>query len=388
MGGKNVATNIQIPFNRPAPAGDELRLIADVIESGKLGGDGEMGRACERILRDELEAPAVLLTPSCTQALEISGLLLDINPGDEVISPSFTYPSTAGAFVMRGARPVFAEIRPDTLNLDESQVEHLIGPRTRAVVCTHYAGVGCEMDTLLSLCERHGIALIEDVALALFGTYRDRPLGSIGRFGAISFHETKNVTSGEGGALILNDPQDVERAEILREKGTDRAAFLRGDVSQYQWVDVGSSYLPSELQTAFLLGQLEQRREIQAARQKIWERYAAELQGWADDHEVTLPVVPADCRHPAHLFHLMLPTRAARDGLIAHLRQRGIVAAFHYLPLHLSRLGRRLAPDGPPLPVTEAASERIVRLPLFTGLSDGQQSQVIEAVKEFRPQRA
>jgi dTDP-4-amino-4,6-dideoxygalactose transaminase len=385
MADSGTATRIGIPFNRPTPVGKELRLVAEAIENGELAGDGEMSRACERILQDELEAPAVLLTPSCTQALEMSALLLDIAPGDEIITPSFTYPSTAGAFVLRGARPVFGEIRPDTLNLAESQVEQLIGSRTRAVVCTHYAGVGCEMDGLLAVCERHGIALIEDAALALFGTYRDRPLGTLGRFGAISFHETKNVTSGEGGALILNDPRDVERAEILREKGTDRAAFRRGHVSAYGWVDVGSSYLPSELQAAFLLGQLEQRREIQAVRHRIWNRYALELQDWGGDHDVALPIVPADCRHPAHLFHLMLPTRAARDGLIAHLRQRGIVAAFHYQPLHLSRMGRRLAPNGPPLPVTEAASERIVRLPLYHGLSDGQQSQVIEAVTDFRP---
>jgi dTDP-4-amino-4,6-dideoxygalactose transaminase len=385
MGGPDAATRIEIPFNRPTPMGQELRLIAEAIENGELAGDGEMGRACERILEDELEAPAVRLTPSCTQALEMAALLLDIQEGDEIISPSFTFPSTPGAFVLHGARLVFCEIRPDTLNIDESQVEALIGPRTRALVCTHYAGVGCDMDALLAICDRHGVTLIEDAALALFATYRDRPLGTIGRFGALSFHETKNVTGGEGGALILNDASDVDRAEILREKGTDRAAFLRGDVSAYGWVDVGSSYLPSELQAAFLLGQLEQRREIQAIRRQIWDRYAAELEVWAGEHDVALPVIPADCRHPAHLFHLMLPSRAARDGLIAHLRQRGILAVFHYLPLHLSRMGRRLTPDGPSLPVTEATCERIVRLPLFNGLGDGQQSRVIAAVKEFRP---
>jgi dTDP-4-amino-4,6-dideoxygalactose transaminase len=379
------AKRIEIPFNRPTPIGDELRHIAEAIEKGELAGDGEMGRACEQILEDELEAPAARLTPSCTQALEMAALLLDLQPGDEIISPSFTFPSTPGAFVAHGARPVFCEIRSDTLNLDESRIEGLIGPRTRAVVCTHYAGVGCDMDALGSVCERHGIELIEDAAHALFGTYRDRPLGAIGRFGALSFHETKNVTSGEGGALILNDPRDIERAEILREKGTDRTAFYRGEVSTYGWVDVGSSYLPSELQAAFLLGQLERRQEIQAVRHRIWDRYAAELAGWTDDHGIGLPAVPADCRHPAHLFHLMLPSRSARDSLIAHLKQRGILAVFHYLPLHLSRMGRRLAPDGPPLPVTESAAERIVRLPLFNGLSDSQQSRVIEAVTEFRP---
>jgi dTDP-4-amino-4,6-dideoxygalactose transaminase len=379
------AGRIDIPFNRPTPIGQELRLIAEAIENGELAGDGQMGRACERILEDETESRAVRLTPSGTQALEMAALLLDIKPGDEVISPSFTFPSTPGAFVLRGANPVFCEIRADTLNLDESRVEELIGPRTRAVVCMHYAGVSCEMDALSAVCERHGVELIEDAAHALFGTYRDRPLGGIGRFGALSFHETKNVTSGEGGALILNNARDVERAEILREKGTDRTAFYRGEVSTYGWVDVGSSYLPSELQAAFLLGQLSDRQEIQSIRHRIWDRYAAELRGWADDHGVALPVIPADCRHPAHLFHLMLPSRSARDALIAHLKQRGILAVFHYLPLHLSRMGRLLAPDAPPLPITESASERIVRLPLFNGLSDGEQSRVIEAVTEFTP---
>jgi dTDP-4-amino-4,6-dideoxygalactose transaminase len=375
----------RIPFNRPVAAGEELRLIAEAVDGSVLAGDGSMAAGCERLLEEELGVPRVMLTPSCTQALEIAALLLDLAPGDEIISPSFTFPSTASAFVIRGAAPVFAEIRPDTLNLDERRVEDLIGPRTRAIVCTHYAGVGCEMDELIGICERHGIELIEDAAHALFGSYRGRPLGGIGRFGALSFHETKNVTCGEGGALILSNSDDVARAEIVREKGTDRAAFFRGEVERYSWVDVGSSYLPSELQAAFLLGQLESSEAIQSSRHAIWDRYASELRDWADQHGAGLPQVPADRNHPAHLFYLLLPGRRERDALIEHLDEREILAVFHYLPLHRSPMGRRLAPECPPLPITEDIADRIVRLPLFPGLTEAEQSRVIAAILEFAP---
>ena len=375
----------RIPFNRPSPAGDELRLVAEAVDGAVLAGDGSMGASCERMLEDQLEVSRVMLTPSCTQALEMAALLLDLEAGDEVICPSFTFPSTAGAFVLRGATPVFCDIRGDTLNLDEGRVEDLIGPRTRAIVCTHYAGVGCELDALVATCERHGIELVEDAAHALFGTYLDRPLGGIGRFGALSFHETKNVTCGEGGALVLRDSADVARAEILREKGTNRSAFFRGEVESYSWVDEGSSYLPSELQAAFLRGQLQARERIQAARRRVWDRYDAELSQWAADHAVALPHVPSDRDHPAHLFHLLLPGRRERDGLISHLDERGILAVFHYLPLHLSPMGRRLAPECLPLPVTEDVADRIVRLPLFPSLTEDEQSRVIAAVLEFAP---
>jgi dTDP-4-amino-4,6-dideoxygalactose transaminase len=326
-----------------------------------------------------------MLTPSATQALEIAALLLDLEPGAEVICPSFTHPSSVNAFVGRGATPVFCEIRPDTLNLDERRVEERIGERTAAIVCTHYAGVACELDELTSMAERHDIPLIEDNAHGLFGSYRERPLATFGRFGALSFHETKNVTSGEGGALVLNDHEDIARAEVIRDKGTNRTAFFRGDVDSYEWTDLGSSYLPSELQAAFLLGQLERREEIQAARERIWARYAAELAEWADRAGVELPVVPDDRRHPSHLFHLRLAGRDERDAFIDHLASRGILAVFHYRPLHLSPMGRRLDPGCPRLEVTESAAERVVRLPLFATLTEDEQSRVIEAVLEFAP---
>jgi dTDP-4-amino-4,6-dideoxygalactose transaminase len=343
-----------------------------------------MSLRCEEMLAGELGAQRVMLVPSATQALEMAALLLDFELGTEVICPSFTHPSTVNAFAMRGARPVFCDVRPDTLNLDERLVEGLITERTAAIVCTHYGGVACELDDVASIADRHGLALIEDNAHGLFGTYRDRPLGTVGRFGALSFHETKNVTSGEGGALILNDPEDVARAEVIRDKGTNRAAYFRGDVDAYEWTDLGSSYLPSELQAAFLLGQLERRDQIQEARGRIWDRYAEELVGWARDHGVELPQVPADRRHPAHLFYLRMPGRPERDALIGHLDSAGVHAVFHYQPLHRSPMGRRLSTDSAPLPVSDAAADGVVRLPLFASLTDEEQSRVIEAVTAFR----
>jgi dTDP-4-amino-4,6-dideoxygalactose transaminase len=375
----------RIPFNRPSVAGDEISHVEEALSSGHLSGDGAMTRWCEELLSSELGAGRVMLTPSATQALEIGALLLELEPGAEVICPSFTHPSSVNAFVLHGARPAFCEIRPDTLNLDERAIEERIGERTAAIVCTHYGGVACEMAELAAMADRHGVALVEDNAHGLFGSYRNRPLGSLGRFAALSFHETKNVTSGEGGALVLNRPEDVARAERIREKGTNRAAFFRGEVDAYEWTDVGSSFLPSELQAAFLRGQLERREEIQSARHRVWDRYAAELSEWAEGHEVSLPAIPADRRHPAHLFHLGLPGRRERDALIDHLSSRGIHAVFHYRPLHLSAMGRRLDPGCPPLAVTEATAEGLVRLPLFAGLTENEQSRVIEAVREFSP---
>jgi dTDP-4-amino-4,6-dideoxygalactose transaminase len=336
------------------------------------------------MLEEQLGSECVLLTPSCTQALEMAALLLDVGPGDEVISPSFTFPSTVGAFVLRGARPVFAEIRTDTLNLDEGALEGLITERTKAIVCTHYAGVGCEMEPLLGVAERHGVELVEDNAQGLFGAYRGKPLGTFGRFGALSFHETKNVTCGEGGALLLRDRADVERAEVLREKGTNRSAFFRGEVDSYHWVDVGSSYLVSELQAAFLCAQLEARERIQTGRRRIWLRYERELRDWAERHGVRLPVVPQDRDQPWHLFYLLLPGRRERDSLIAELRSRGILSVFHYLPLHLSPMARRLGASAS-LPVTEDVAARVVRLPLFAGLGEAEQTEVVTAVTEFQP---
>lgn len=375
----------RIPFNRPASARDELDYIAEVVESGRLSGDGEMTRHCEQLLSAELGGATVLLTPSCTHALEMAALLLDIEPGDEVVCPAFTHPSTVNAFAMRGARPRFCDVRPDTLNIDEEGVERLVGERTAAIACTHYAGLSCEVDRLLAISERHGTELVEDNAHGLFGSYRGDPLGSFGRFAALSFHETKNVTSGEGGALVLNREEDVARAEVIRDKGTNRGAFFRGEVDAYEWSDLGSSYLPSELQAAFLRAQLERRDEIQSSRLRIWDRYSAELSQWAERSGVTLPIAPDDRRHPAHLFHLRMSGRTERDALIEHLSSREVMAVFHYLPLHRSAMGRRLDPDSGPLPVTEAVADGLVRLPLFAGLSDDEQSRVIEAVMEFSP---
>jgi dTDP-4-amino-4,6-dideoxygalactose transaminase len=374
-----------IPFNRPSWTGDELDYVTEVVESGRLSGDGPMTRQCEQLLSAQLGGATVLLTPSCTQALEMAALLLDIEPGDEVVCPSFTHPSTVNAFAMRGASPRFCDIRPDTLNIDEQGVEAKIGERTVAIACTHYAGVSCELDLLLATCERRGIELVEDNAHGLFGSYRDDPLGSFGRFAALSFHETKNVTAGEGGALVLNRDEDVARAEVIRDKGTNRGAFFRGEVDAYEWSDLGSSYLPSELQAAFLRAQLERRDEIQSARLRIWERYSAELSDWAERSGVVLPAAPDDRRHPAHLFHLRMPGRAERDALIEHLSSREILAVFHYAPLHTSPMGRRLDSECGALPVTEAVAGGLVRLPLFAGLSDDEQSRVIEAVTEFAP---
>ena len=378
-------SEFDIPFNRPALAGDELRYMQEAIAAGKISGDGPFSRRCHALLAEELGAARVLLTTSCTHALEMCALLLDLAPGDEVVVPSFTFVSTINAFALRGARPVFADVRPDTLNLDESQLPRLIGPRTRAIVAVHYAGVGCEMDAILAAAEPRGIAVIEDNAHGLFGKRGGRQLGSFGCLSTLSFHETKNVTCGEGGALVINDPRYVERAEIIREKGTNRSQFFRGMIDKYTWVDLGSSYLPADLLAAFLFGQLEARERIQASRRRIWERYEQELSGWATQHGVRLPLVPPGCEQPCHIFYLLLPSLAARQALIAHLASRRILAVFHYVPLHLSEFGRKLAARDNACPVAADVSDRLVRLPLFHSLTDPEQSRVIAAVREFEP---
>ncbi len=381
-------TEITLPFNRPTAAGNELRYLAEAIASGKLSGDGGFTRRCHALLEAELGAAKVLLTTSCTHALEMSALLLDIRPGDEVILPTFTFVSTVNAFVLRGAVPVFLDIRPDTLNLDERALEAAIGPRTRAIVPVHYAGVGCEMDAIGEIAARHGLAVVEDNAQGLFGRYRGRLLGSFGALSAVSFHETKNFGCGEGGALVINDPGLIERAEILREKGTNRSQFFRGQVDKYTWVDVGSSYLPSDLLAAFLLAQLEQREKIQSARRRIWERYASGLAPWAVAHRVRLPFVPAHCEQTHHMFYLLLPTLSARQALAAHLAARGILAVFHYVPLHSSPFGRKIGRGDRECPVATDASDRLLRLPLWNDLSPADQERVIEAVVEFDPEVA
>ena len=373
----------RIPFNRPGLTGNELRYVADAITQGHAAGDGAFSRRCHAILEETLGASRVLLTTSCTHALEMTALLLDIKPGDEVILPSFTFVSTANAFALRGAKPVFADIRPDTLNLDESRLEELITPRTKAIVPVHYAGVGCEMDDILRIAARHGVAVVEDNAHGLFARYKGRYLGTFGALATQSFHETKNVTCGEGGAIVLNDPAMVERAEILREKGTNRSRFYRGQVDKYTWVDLGSSYLMSDILAAFLCAQLEKHEQITAARRRVWEYYYKELSGWADEHQVQLPYVPPYCEQPYHMFYLVMPSLRARQGLIEHLRSHGILSVFHYIPLHLSPMGVEFGGRPGQCPATERVADCLVRLPFYNDLSEPEQADVVDVVRRY-----
>ncbi len=374
---------MRIPFNRPSLAGPELEYIAAAVRSGHISGDGGFTCRCQRLLEQALGVPQALLTTSCTDALEMTALLLDIQPGDEVIVPSFAFVSTVNAFVLRGGQPVFCDVRPDTLNLDETRLERLVTPRTRAVVVLHYAGVACEMDPILEIAARHRVAVIEDNAHGLFARYRGRLLGTLGCLATQSFHETKNLQCGEGGALLINDPGFVERAEILREKGTNRSRFFRGQVDKYTWVDVGSSFLPSDLLAAFLYAQLEARDRIQARRRRIWDRYREGLADWAERHGVRLPVVPPYCEQAYHMFYLLLPSLERRQALLAHLKSQGILAVFHYLPLHLSEMGRKLGGRPGECPVTEDVSDRLLRLPFYNDLTDQDQDEVIDRVRQF-----
>ncbi len=376
------ASDFSIPFNRPSLAGNEHAYIGEAIGNGQISGDGPFTRRCETFLEQELGVARALLTTSCTHALELAALLLDVGPGDEVILPAFTFVSTANAFVLRGALPVFCDVRPDTLNLDEEQLASLVGPRTRAIVPVHYAGVGCELDPICDLAEGAGVAIVEDNAHGLFGRYRGRELGTFGAFAALSFHETKSFTCGEGGALLINDPAYVDRAEVLREKGTNRKRFFRGEVDKYTWVDAGSSWVISDLLAAFLLAQFERRDHVQATRGRIWETYARAFADWAQQVGAELPTVPEHCQHAYHLFHVVLPTAAARAALIDHLRGQGILSVFHYLPLHLSEMGMRYGGRPGQFPVTEDVSDRLVRLPFYNSLTEAEQARVIEAVLE------
>lgn len=374
---------MRIPFNKPYMVGTELGYIAAAISAGHVSGDGSYSRKCHGLLEELLATPRALLTTSCTHALEMAALLLDIEPGDEVIVPSFTFVSTVNAFVLRGARPLFCDIRPDTLNLDENRLEELISPRTKAIIPVHYAGVGCEMDAILDIAAHHGTAVVEDNAHGLFGRYRGKPLGSFGCMATQSFHETKNFHCGEGGALLINDTRFVERAEIIREKGTDRSRFFRGQVDKYTWVDVGSSYLPSDILAAFLYAQMEARHSIQERRRHIWERYREELCDWGTRHGVRLPTIPDHCDQSYHMFYLIMPSLQERQALINHLRSRDIMSVFHYLPLHISEMGSRAGGKPGDCPVTEEVSDRLLRLPFFYGLTYDEQGRIITAVGEF-----
>jgi dTDP-4-amino-4,6-dideoxygalactose transaminase len=374
--------NYAIPFNRPFFAGNELYYITQTIEYGHISGDGFFSKKCHTLLEQILGVSKVLLTTSCTDALEMAALLLDIQPGDEVIVPSFTFVSTINAFVLRGARPVFIDIRPDTLNLDETQLERLLTPRTKAIVPVHYAGVGCEMDAILGIAERRGVAVVEDNAHGLFGRYKGNYLGTLGCLATLSFHETKNVSCGEGGALIINDPKYVVRAETIREKGTNRSRFFRGEVDKYTWVDIGSSYLPSDILAAFLYAQLESYEQIQARRREIWEYYYDHLESWTLERGVRLPFVPVHCEQSYHMFYLLLPSQEQRQALIEQLKSRGILSIFHYLPLHLSKMGQKYGGRQGDCPVTEDVSQRLLRLPFYNSLTVQEQEQVVKAISK------
>jgi len=373
-----------IPFNRSSLQGRELEYIFQTISIGQIAGDQTFSKKCHALLEKTLDVQRALVTTSCTHALEMAAILLDIRQGDEVIVPSFTFVSTANAFVLRGAKPVFCDIRPDTLNLDESRLEGLITPKTKAIVPVHYAGVGCEMDAILEIARRHGIAVVEDNAHGLFGKYKGRWLGTFGDLAAQSFHETKNITCGEGGALLINDDRFFERAEIIREKGTNRSRFFRGLVDKYSWVDVGSSYVMSDVLAAFLFAQLEVWSVIQKRRKSIWERYQSQLAPWAAENGIRFPVIPEHCEQAYHMFYLLLPSQAHRQSLIAHLKSNGIGSVFHYLPLHLSEFAEQWGGMPGDCPVTENTSERLLRLPFYNSLSVDDQNRVIETIQTWQ----
>ena len=374
----------RIPFNRSSTVGKELQYIAEALLIGQIAGDQVFTKRCQTLLEQVTKTKRALLTTSCTHALEMAAILLNIGPNDEVILPSFTFVSTANAFVLRGATPVFADIRPDTLNLDETKLETLITDRTRAIVPVHYAGVGCNMDAIMEIAERHHIPVVEDNAHGLFGKYKGKPLGTFGSIATQSFHETKNITCGEGGAILINDEQLIERAEIIREKGTNRSKFFRGEVDKYTWVDVGSSYVVSDVLAAFLYGQLEQWEHIQKKRQSLWNNYYKDLHDWAEDQGVRLPFVPSSCEQSYHMFYLVLPSLEKRHNLIAHLKERGILAVFHYLPLHTSPMGQMYGAKLGDCPITEEINERLLRLPFFNDMTQSQQDYVIESINCLR----
>jgi len=376
-------SDYRIPFNKAGLTGDEFRYIGQAVQQGHISGDGAFSRKCQELLEQELGVPKILLTTSCTHALEMAALLLDLREGDEVIVPSFTFVSTVNAFVLRGAKPIFIDIRRDTLNLDEGQLSDKVSRKTRAIVPVHYAGIGCEMGEICRVASEYGVPIVEDNAHGLFGKYSGKYLGTFGSLATLSFHETKNFSCGEGGALVINDQQYIGRAEIVREKGTNRSRFFRGQVDKYTWVDVGYSYLPSDLLAAFLYAQLEARRQISSKRRRVWHYYSEHLQQWASKNGVQLPLVPSECDQPYHMFYLLLPTLDHRQALIAHLKSRGILSVFHYQPLHLSDMGRRLGGKVGDCPVTEDVSDRLLRLPFYNELSEAHQAEVVAAISEF-----
>lgn len=375
-------SRVVVPFNKPYMTGKELDYIAEAHSNGKLAGDGPFTTKCHHWLEEQTGALKALLTHSCTAALEMAALLLELKPGDEVIMPSYTFVSTANAFVLRGAIPVFVDIRPDTLNIDESKIEAAITKRTRAIVPVHYAGVSCEMDVIMGIAKRHNLAVIEDAAQGLMASYKDKPLGGIGDFGTISFHETKNVISGEGGALLVNNPRYAEQSEIIREKGTDRGRFFRGEVDKYTWQNVGSSYLPGELVAAFLWAQFEEAVSITEQRLTIWDTYHDALEPLEQIGVLQRPVIPGGCRHNAHMYYVLIQDGVSRSHVLNTMKQAGINAIFHYIPLHDSPAGKRFGKVSGDLSNTVELSQRIIRLPLWVGLADESLQKVVHTLEK------
>ncbi len=376
---------MKIPFNKPYMTGKELWNISQAHASGHLAGDGGFTKKCSAWLEQRIGCQKALLTHSCTAALEIAAMLADLGPGDEVIMPSYTFVSTANAFVLRGATAVFVDIRPDTLNIDETKIEAAITERTKAIVPVHYAGVACEMDVIMDIARRHDLLVIEDAAQGILSTYKGRPLGSIGHMAALSFHETKNIIAGEGGALLINDPRFVERAEIIREKGTNRSQFFRGQVDKYTWVDVGSSYLPGEIVAAFLWAQMEEADAINKRRLDIWANYHQWFASLEKAGAIARPTVPRECTHNAHMYYVLLPDLATRSRVIERLKEQGIQTVFHYIPLHSSPVGKELGRAAGDMRHTDATGERLLRLPLWLGLEDHQAdviAQIVAAIQQ------
>jgi len=373
-----------IPFNKPFIAPKEFDYIRQAVEQNHISGDGFFTKECNRFLENALGVKKALLTTNCTHALEMAALLLNLKEGDEIIVPSFTFVSTINAFVLRGAKPKFVDIRPDTLNIDENLIEAGINERTKAIFVVHYAGVGCEMDAIMDIAQRHNLTVVEDNAHGLFGKYKGRLLGTFGSLATQSFHETKNFSCGEGGALIINDPALVERAEIIREKGTNRSRFFRGQIDKYSWVDVGSSYLPSDILAGVLLSHFEQADFIQSKRKQLWDSYAEQLSDWAERNSIRLPYIPAYCEQSYHMFYLLMPDLDTRQRFIHFLKDHDIMAVFHYVPLHTADMGQFFGHQAGDLPVTEEYSDRLVRLPFYNSMSEAEQQQVINTILTFQ----
>jgi len=374
---------MSIPFNFPYYTDRELETIQMAMATGQLQGDCGFTKKCHALLETRYGCKKALLTHSCTGALEMTAILLDIKPGDEFIVPSYTFVSTANAFVLRGGVPVWCDIRPDTLNIDETKIEALITPKTKAIVPVHYAGVACEMDTILNIADKHKLFVVEDAAQGVEAFYKNKPLGTLGHFGCYSFHNTKNYSCGEGGALLVNDERFIERASVIREKGTNRSLFLMGHVDKYTWVDHGSSFLPSDLAAAFLLSQLEESDVINQKRLAVWNRYYELLMPISEKHGFRLPVVPNGCGHNAHMFYILLPTAQQRSELLKHLNSAGIMATFHYIPLHSAPMGKKIQPKEFSLPITDDLSARLIRLPMYAGLTEEQIQVIVRCIREF-----